>query len=146
MMRLFYIYLVLTYYQSQIIIMLLFLFSILTMIYLETLCHLFWDCNIVKHFVMEVHLWLMSSIPNLNFELSKKNFLFGCPQLNIPCNNIILLLKYYIYRCKMMGVFLNLNAFQKHVKSLIVTEKFVAIQLVKLDTFTKVWQDFIPLS
>jgi len=112
----------------------------------ETLCHLFWDCNIVKHFVMEVHQWLMSSIPNLNFELSKKTFLFGCPQFNIPCNNIILLLKYYIYRCKMAGVFLNLNAFQNHVKSLIVTEKFVAIQLVKLDTFTKVWQDFIRLS
>ena len=46
----------------------------------------------------------------------------------------------------MAGVFLNLNAFQNQVKSLIVTEKIVAIQLVKLDTFTKVWQDFIRLS
>jgi len=45
-----------------------------------------------------------------------------------------------------MGVYLNLNAFQNHVKSLNITEKIVAIQSVKLDTFTKVWRDFIRLS
>ena len=63
----------------------------------ETLEHLFWECNVTASFILDVE----ARVLRRQFYFSKRDFFFGYGDAtNHPYNFLILHIKYYIYDCK----------------------------------------------
>ena len=73
---------------------------------IESLEHLFYNCEITRSFWVALRSWLMEC--NINLEpLSFFNVLFGIFNAGedfVTVNRLILVAKFYIYRCKFNGV------------------------------------------
>ena len=95
----------------------------------ETIIHLFWGCNFVQSF------WkAFSSILNKkcihahNFKFTENLVLFGrCNMISTDkvCDLIILIAKFYIYRCKVQKNILNVNVFIKELYKRYHIEKII---------------------
>ena len=84
----------------------------------ELISHLFYDCNVVFDFWIQVRAWL-SNIPNeVNIPLDKKAILFGIPNEpdNLIPNFILICGKYYIWKIKKQGNSLFINGFKTYLK------------------------------
>ena len=91
--------------------------------------HLFWKCQVVQHF------WnCISSLINKkcihahNFKFTENLVLFGkCKEICTDkiCNLIILVAKFYIYRCKVQNNNLNVNVFIKELYRRYHIEKII---------------------
>ena len=69
----------------------------------ETICHLFWECHIVKKIWNEFKTWYNTELANTQINLNISDILFGTQILkgkNIALNFMILLAKYFIYMIK----------------------------------------------
>ena len=66
----------------------------------ETISHIFWECNIIKSFWFEVNQFFMN-LCHFQLPLSAQNVLIGSPLCTRSEICIFIILKYYIYTCKM---------------------------------------------
>ena len=82
----------------------------------ETISHLYFDCNHVSNFWLEIHGWLGSI--NINFPLSINNVLFGYKQENFDSevNYLFLLGKRYVWTNKFKDTELSVAAFKNFLK------------------------------
>ena len=112
----------------------------------ETIEHLFWNCDVVQSLIEEVDSWFLSN--GISIPFTKKNFLFGdFSKLSKgdKFNLIFLRIKQYIYNCRYFKKKLSLQAVQKAIKDLYGIEKQIAVKNHKLDDFNKMWNSFIGL-
>lgn len=111
----------------------------------ETLCHLFWDCQISNRFWANLKAMITVKCPNINIEWSKPDIMLGKRELQIALNTIILLGKYHIYQNKMKHTLPHMPSFRNQLTLLIKAEKFNAKQTFKLDNYEKIWGPFSAL-
>ena len=92
---------------------------------LESIVHLFWHCNITQSIWQSFAVWIKEST-GITLFLSCPTVILGLSD-NI-CNNsainfIILVTKYYIYKCKMEGCTINFSCLQNYLKHMYDIEK-----------------------
>ena len=112
----------------------------------ETILHLFWDCTYVQRFWNSIAAILNRKCNHShNFKLTKHLVIFGKCEIirtdNI-CDLIILLSKYYIYRCKVHSQTLNINLFIRDLYRRYNIEKIVNKNSI---TFKNNWAPYLPL-
>ena len=101
--------------------------------------HLFFHCNVTKSFWQLLCSWMS--------EQTLENVIFGV--FNIVedfhiLNHIILLAKYYIYKCKLNIIHPSLKVFIAKVKATCQTEQKIAASGNKLVKHYKKWNKFLP--
>ena len=68
----------------------------------ETISHLFWECNVVKTFIDQCLNYVLNRFPVMYHHFNKSQFLFGlCENICSPKNYLALHIKYFIWlqRC-----------------------------------------------
>ena len=110
----------------------------------ETLEHIFFDCNIVKTFWDQFTNWIRSKTL-IDVEYSKENIFLGFNVNNPPLaiNNLILLAKQFIYRCKCQKSKPKMSSFLHNIDLLIQIEKIIASNKNKLSAHYCKWEDFL---
>ena len=87
---------------------------------IESLEHLFYNCKITRSFWVALRSWLMEC--NINLEpLSTFNVLcgiFNAGEDFVIGNRLILMAKFYIYRCKLNGVKPGMRVLNTYIKAL----------------------------
>lgn len=113
----------------------------------ETLIHLFWDCEIVQEFWENVETWIAEKSDYIIIadELSCIFGLFRTEFYNITINYILILTRYYIYKCKIKNKKLNMKTWKHEVKNFIMIEKMTAIKKSRYDKFTQEWEKWLIL-
>ena len=109
----------------------------------ETICHLLYFCNISQAFWREFTDLLASRtmfILNLNQEV----VLFGT-SLNKTLNVIILLAKFYLYRCKYRSNSPRLKFFLLMLKDYYFVQKYNATVYCRIVSFDSEWKRWLPL-
>ena len=115
----------------------------------ETVVHLFWECKIVQNFWTHYVNWLTKYCKHIcNLKLSPELVIFGCKD-NLKTDSIfdllLLLAKYFIYRCKVQMVQLNIFNFQNEAKQRYEIEKSICISKQKFSKFYTKWSLYISL-
>lgn len=68
----------------------------------ETIDHLFWVCHIVKSFWFEINDFLKTQC-HFHLTLSAQNVLIGSPIMDKSEISLFIILKFYIYKCKIVN-------------------------------------------
>ena len=68
----------------------------------ETILHLFWECNIVRNLWLEI-VEEFKDRCNLEIPVSSLSVILGSEDFDLSVNFYIVLIKYYIYSCKLSG-------------------------------------------
>ena len=109
----------------------------------ENIRHLFWECQHVQTFW--VNLSNAFNVCNINVDINFLNISLGMPALKqhkTPINYILMLAKYFIFRCKCQQEKPNLNHFKNYFKDKINIEKHIAIRKGKIDIHHAKWNPF----
>ena len=105
---------------------------------IETIIHVLWECDVVQNFIKSISDYLARK--NLIFEPTRDNFIFGSPSEDLDChNNILVTIKFYIYKTKCLNKPLNLQSLLFDVRNLYVTSKIISIKSGKFDVFSRKW-------
>ena len=112
----------------------------------ETIQHLFWHCEKVKTFWNELSTLIKQRCRNShNFSFSENLVMFGQSDnvyTDEICNLMILLAKYFFYKCKVQQSCLNLNYFVKEFYTRYTTEKIVENDS---QSFINKWNPYINM-
>lgn len=112
----------------------------------ETIEHIFWECEYVNKFLMDVISWMGQQ--NLNVALNEKSFLFSLyneKEINNVHKLVLMEIKYYIYYSKCSKTDLNLTVLKYRLKLLYKTYKQAAVFEGKYDAFQTHWQNYHEL-
>ena len=66
----------------------------------ESIMHLFWECPVVRNFWIEIKN-LYRETCNIELSLSASNIILGSSIFDISTNYFIILIKYFIYSCRL---------------------------------------------
>ena len=113
----------------------------------EKIEHLFWYCNVVMEFWENIENWIYEKNQYL-VNIDKKRALFGiCNQSEFskPINYILILTRFYIYKCRINNKGLNIAEWVKELKFFIHIEKKIAIKADRFPKFTKYWQKWLQI-
>lgn len=113
----------------------------------EKIEHLFWQCPVVMEFWDSIDHWLLETI-NYSLNINKQKALFGILHnftLNSPINYVLILTRYYIYKCKMTNKQLSIQVWKKEIKQFFATEKLIAIKNSYYEKFLKTWNMWLIL-
>ena len=110
----------------------------------ESIEHLFFDCNYTTNF------WQTLSNCLRNMTLLEENFIFekdfillGCSQnksISKVLYYVILVAKYYVYKCRCEGSLPNLFCFRNYLHDKYCVEKYISMKNLTLDKFNEDWQ------
>ena len=106
----------------------------------ETLVHLFSECNKVCELWLNIKNWIESKL-RITLELNKNNYILGyysCDLNFYPLNFILMIVRYYIFKCAMKGRDLNIYQAQLNVKEKFLEQQSLSI-LSKTNTFDEKW-------
>ena len=108
--------------------------------------HLFFHCNVTKTFWNLLSSWLIKQ-KIITTSLALENVLFGV--LNaiedfLILNHLLLLAKFYIYRCKLDILHPSLNVFIAKIRANFQIEQNIASKNNKLDKHYKKWNKVLP--
>ena len=115
--------------------------------HVETIEHLFWDCQHIKTFLDKFqHTIHNYNISDNNFNLTRIKFIFRNYLQNtlIAENSIILWIKYYIFKTKCNNHELSINGLQNYLKYNFQTIKYINATTGKLNKFYDLWNIWIP--
>lgn len=105
----------------------------------ETIVHLFVECRMIKSFWNSLQSWLTEHI-GCTIELSASEILFGKIGTSYTMINcLILLTKLYIYRTRLSGRVINVQAAVATFADCYKTEKFLSKVQNKTDFFFRKW-------
>lgn len=109
--------------------------------------HLFWECIHTQEFWSEIN-QLMKNKLNYNTNVNYNTISFcniqDTPQQKaILVNFIILLAKYFIFKCKCNIILPTINSFNSYLRKTIKIEETIAFMKNKMDIFNLKWNDFI---
>ena len=111
----------------------------------ETILHLFWTCHISKEFFTQL-LHYINTKCNTNFiEWTAKDILFGSNKLDKPMNTMLLLAKLFLYYSKLKKIRPNFDEFKKQLIGRYHSERFIAAQNFRLQTFEATWGKYKKL-
>ena len=68
----------------------------------ETIEHLFWECNITKNLWFEIA-DIFQNRCNITLPVSAHTIMLGADDLDLSTNYFIVLIKYFIYSCRLSG-------------------------------------------
>ena len=95
----------------------------------ESIQHLLWECNVVKIFWKDLEDLLNRRCSHVyNFSFNENLILFGhCEtiQTDTVCDLIILIAKFFIYRCKVLKYNPNINHFKRELNQRHFIEKSI---------------------
>ncbi len=109
----------------------------------ETIEHLFWNCDVIQNFVEQIDNWLLSNGVSIPF--TKTRFIFGNTSHVVKgeaSNLIILSIKQYIYNTRCYKKKLSLHAFIAKLKDFYNLEKCIAVKNKTLEHFYKFWNPY----
>ena len=96
----------------------------------ETIIHLFWECRFVQRFWNDFSFMINKKcVHSHNFKFTENLIIFGkCNATHTDkiCDLIILIAKFYIYRCKVQNKSLNINIFIKELYRRYQIEKSIS--------------------
>ena len=92
----------------------------------ESISHLFWECESVLRFWNSLSL-LVSESNILRIDFNQRNILFGISKGLLSVNYLILVGKYYIYKCKWLGIIPKTKGFIQYLKFRHDIEKCMAL-------------------
>ena len=115
----------------------------------QSITHLFYDCDIVRQFWMQFHAQLRDKCQHVeNFHFDKELIIFGT-KTNIKNDQVIdlmvLLAKFYIYKCKLQNVNPDFRVFLVHLKNRHVTEQYASSVNGNRYDFDLKWFVYLPL-
>jgi hypothetical protein len=109
----------------------------------ETIIHLFWSCGKTELFWNNLKFEIKNHCPHAtNLQFSEELILFGtCKNIvsDKALDFIILLAKYFIYKCKLENTLPLLNHYMSCLRYSYVIEKYAATKKGKCDEFCKNW-------
>ena len=111
----------------------------------EKLEHLFWYCEVVQNFWNKIE-FLINMKSDYIFIMHKHAAFFGITfdvALYMPINYILILTKYYIYKCRIQNKQPNIKIWQNEVKDYLFLEKMIAIKNNTYEKFEKNWNKWI---
>ena len=112
----------------------------------ETIQHLFWGCEKVKNFWNKLSSLVNERCKNVhNFSFSENLVLFGQSDFvytDDVCNLMILMAKFFIYRCKVQNTCINLKFFIKEFYNRYIAEKLLEKES---QDFVNKWYPYINL-
>jgi len=116
----------------------------------ETDIHVFWDCHPIQKFWMDIQNFIYDKLERLeNLELNFATISF-CNLTIADANNshvinfIILLAKYFIFKCKQEKTIPLEEAFVSFFNTRIKLEELIATTQNKLHIFNTRWAHFMP--
>ena len=114
---------------------------------IETLTHLFYNCQITQNFWLQVKEWVRSK-SGIIFDFTILDIMMlVADETNLyALLNILLIGKVFIYKCKQSGTIPSITIFDSYVKQYIKTEESIAIKRDKILTHYKKWQMFDMLE
>jgi len=107
----------------------------------ESLEHLFSHCNETKTFWNLLSSWLIKQKIIITTSLAFENDLFGVFNVRedfLILNQLLLLAKFYIYRCKLGIIHPSLNVFIAKIRANFQIEQNIASKNNKLDKHCKI--------
>ena len=113
----------------------------------EKLEHLFWQCPIVMNFWDEVEQWVYVKC-NYLINIDKVKAIFGILNSNEwfrPLNYILILTRFFIYKCRIKNKQPNITGWKNEVKTLIMTVKMIAIKNSRIDKFMRNWNKWLRI-
>ena len=113
----------------------------------EKLEHLFWQCPIVMNFWDEVEQWIYVKC-NYLINIDKVKAIFGILNSNEwfrPLNYILILTRFFIYKCRIKNKQPTITGWKNEVKTLIMTEKMIAIKKCRIDKFMRNWNKWLRI-
>ena len=116
---------------------------------IETLLHLFWECRHTRAFWNSLTVWISNnSRRQADLQLTSKSvFFLEIDDIDPILRFIIILAKYFIFRCKMIKNKPSLTAFKNVLSHRYIIEKD-RIQLnpsLTEEVFDKLWANYKPL-
>ena len=109
----------------------------------ENICHLFWECEHTQAFWVKLSNALEAC--HINVDINFTNISLGIlniKQHKIPVNYIIVLAKYFIFKCKCQQEKPNFNHFKNYFKEKINIEKHIAYRKGKAEMHNAYWNQF----
>lgn len=91
--------------------------------------------------------WLFEKI-QFSLNIDKQTAIFGITfnvRFNKPMNYILILTRYYIYKCRINNKPLNLLTWRTEVSQFLTIEKMIAIKNGQFEKFNKDWNKWIVL-
>ena len=115
----------------------------------ESLCHLFWECCHVKKFWIDLEDMLKRNCYNCaRFTFKEELVIFGA-STNITTDKaidfLILLAKFYIYKCRFIETIPNCVSFILILKKRLEIERISAIRRNKFSQFQMMWYPYRKL-
>lgn len=113
--------------------------------------HLFWECPTIQSFWSGINTLLQTSGLGYNMNLTYEYISFcnvkvTCNKKHILINFIILLAKYFIFKCKCNTTQPAIHNFHTYLNQTIKIEETIASIRNKLDFFHSKWDDFIQAN
>lgn len=108
----------------------------------EKIEHLFWHCHVVTEFWETVERWVLQKGQFL-LNINKQSAIFGKIYnllSNKAINYILIVTRFYIYKCRIGNKQLNLQAWKNEIRQFILIEKLIAIKNNVFDKFSKLWE------
>ena len=112
----------------------------------ETIEHLLWECSKTQTLIYEFENYLQGK--NIFLDFNKASFLLGYHsnrRINIPNNNVLMWIKYYIYKSKMQDSVLTLPSLINHMKTYFLQAKSSALMTNEKDSFLDQWKHISKL-
>ena len=107
----------------------------------ETIEHIFWECNLVQSFLNDFESFLEQKT-NYKLTFNKKSFIFGfLEKSKVVQNTILLWLKFYLYVAKCSEKPLNVRFAISYLKSFYDTQKFICYKNGDNESFDTHWNN-----
>lgn len=108
----------------------------------ETITHLFFECTVTSNLIREVVSWF-GEITQETEVLSCTDIILGIPgEGNNLLNLLIILLKYYMYKCRSRSHRPSVEGYKKELITCYKLEHYIAKKNLALERFEKKWKDF----
>jgi hypothetical protein len=112
----------------------------------ESLVHVLWECEKVQELIQEFESWVDSKSVSLNF--NKKSFLLGLTSntlTNLVYNNILILIKFYIYKTRCENGNLAIVSLKSFLLKEYEVQKFIQTKNGKFNEFINSWRCVLNL-
>lgn len=107
---------------------------------LETFDHLFFECNVIKSFLVKLQAWY-ESVTNTEFDMSQ-NLLYFCNSEDKPMlNTILIIAKQHIFSRRILEREPNVYILKDKIMEIVRIERFYALKSRKYKPFVKKWKD-----
>ena len=112
----------------------------------ETLVHLFYECSCVTPLLYMIYDIIRDRDPRCVIDQSLKAVLFNCicdDRYHLG-NTLCLILKFFVYRQRCLGLPLNPIIFKNYIKNIEAMEKYIATKNNKLYRHRRKWMVIVP--